>query len=740
MRSPSLTVAALAAAGLAAALPAAAAEPPALEEIVVTAQKREQSSEDLGMALSVLDRSALTEQRILGLADVSRLVPSLDVFRGNGSNNPTITLRGIGTTNPWVNNNPSVAAHADGVYLPMSAYLTFPLFDLERVEVLKGPQIGLYGRNSTAGAINFVSRRPGPEPSAYVDGSYGNYDALDLQAAVGGPLGERVQGRIAALYQSGGGYMDRPGTVGSTAGFSRAPGVVPGVPAVEAQDDYGDKDVLALRGSLTFAPRDDFDVFFSVHYAQDDSEIIGSTSVNGDALGLFMPPSDDAFKDYDNARLENDSEQLGGVLELTWQLGDYQLVSVTGMETLERAYDIGDMVPLRLAEASFDEDLESFYQELRVDYQPSEDFRWLGGVSYTKDEIDYARVLTAYDFLLGALGTAFVQEDESYAAFTQVEWRFDPAWQVTGSLRYTDEQKKYDGGSFDIDPFGVSLIGVGFPNVVPDGLFDSRTYDDDDLSGRVALQWEPTDRSLYYVSVARAFKSGGFDGSGITEPASFTPFGAETLWAYEVGAKRRLLDERLFVAGSAFYYDYSDKQVLSLQDLGGGIVEAIIQNAAESEIYGLDLELDWLVLPSLTFSLRGTWLDSEVTAWDSADPAEIAARVGAELPGTPELAFTAGIDWQRPLGDRSLGVRAWATYTDEAYRDIENTAELLSDDYAIANVRLSLADPGGWEVYLFAENLFDEEYVTSRRSLVGMLGEYHGPPRTWGIGLRYEVR
>src|SRR5690606_25929054 len=389
MRSPSLTVAALAAAGLAAALPAAAAEPPALEEIVVTAQKREQSSEDLGMALSVLDRSALTEQRILGLADVSRLVPSLDVFRGNGSNNPTITLRGIGTTNPWVNNNPSVAAHADGVYLPMSAYLTFPLFDLERVEVLKGPQIGLYGRNSTAGAINFVSRRPGPEPSAYVDGSYGNYDALDLQAAVGGPLGERLQGRIAALYQSGGGYMDRPGTVGSTAGFSRAPGVVPGVPAVEAQDDYGDKDVLALRGSLAFAPRDDFDVFFSVHYAQDDSEIIGSTSVNGDALGLFMPPSDDAFKDYDNARLENDSEQLGGVLELTWQLGDYQLVSVTGMETLERAYDIGDMVPLRLAEASFDEDLESFYQELRVAYQPSEDFRWLGGVSYTKDEIDY---------------------------------------------------------------------------------------------------------------------------------------------------------------------------------------------------------------------------------------------------------------------------------------------------------------------------------------------------------------
>ncbi|HEX7035376.1 MAG TPA: TonB-dependent receptor [Pseudomonadales bacterium] len=739
MRTASVSFATLAAAVLA-AMSAPAADAAALEEIVVTAQKREQSSEDVGMALSVLDQSALAEQRVAGLDDISRLVPSLDVFHGNGSNNPTITLRGIGTTNPWVNNNPSVAAHADGVYLPMSAYLTFPLFDLERIEVLKGPQIGLYGRNSTAGAINFVSRRPSAEPSAYIDGSYGNYDALNLQAAAGGALGDRVQGRIAALYQQGGGYMDRPGTIGSTAGFSRVPGVVPGVPEVDEEDDYGDRDVLALRGALVFAPRDDFDALLSVHYAKDESEIIGSTSVNGDALGVFTPPNDDAFVDYDNADLENDSEQIGGVLELNWQLGDYQLVSVTGVETLERSYDIGDMVPLRLAEASFDEDLESFYQELRVDYQPGPDFRWLAGVSYTKDEIDYARVLTAYDFLLGALGTAFEQEDESYAAFTQVEWRFDPAWQITASLRYTDEEKKYDGGSFDIDPFGVSRIGVGFPNVVPDGLFDRRTYDDDDLSGRLALQWEPTDRSLYYVSAARAFKSGGFDGSGITEPASFTPFGAEKVWAYEAGTKLRLLDDRLFFAGSVFYYDYSDQQVLSLQDLGGGIVEAIIQNAAESEVYGLDVELDWLVLPSLTFTLRGTWLDSEVTGWDSADPAEAEAREGNELPGTPELALTAGVTWEQPVGARTLGVRVWGTYTDEAFRDIENTEELLSDDYAIANARISLADPAGWEVYLFAENLFDEEYVTSRRSLVGMLGEYHGPPRTWGAGLRYELR
>ncbi|MFW6093520.1 MAG: TonB-dependent receptor [Pseudomonadota bacterium] len=719
---------------------AAAAAPQPLEEIVVTAQKREQSLEDVGLAISVLDEAALTEQRIQTLDDVGRVVPSLDIFRGNGSNNPTITLRGIGTTNPWVNNNPSIAAHADGVYLPMSSYLTFPIFDLERIEVLKGPQIGLYGRNATAGAINFVSRRPGVEPSGYVDASYGSYDAVDVEAAAGGALNDALQGRLAGIYQRGGGYMDRPGTVGSTAGFTRVPGVVPGVAAEPSRDDYGDRDVLALRGSLAFTPRDDFDALLSVHYGEDDSEVVGSTNVNGDALGLFQPPDDDPHTDYDNMAPFTDSEQLGGVLEMNWHLGDYRLTSVTGLETLERRYNIGDFVPLRVAEAGFDEDLESFSQELRVDYQPGPDFRWLAGATYTEDDIDYARTLLAYDLLLGALGTAFEQEDESVAVFTQAEWRFDPAWQVTASLRYTDEEKDYDGGSFDVDPFGVSAIGVAFPNVVPDGLFDRRSYDDDDVSGRLGVQWEPDDASLWYANVSRAFKSGGFDGSGITEPASFAPFGAETVWAYEAGTKLRLLQERLFLSGSAFFYDYDEKQVLALQDLGTGIVEAVIQNAAGSEVYGLDAELDYRVTPSLGLSFSGTWLDSEVTDWDSADPAEAAARTGNELPGTPELTMTVAADWQTAIGrSRTLGVRVWGTYTDEAYRDIENADALRSDDYALANARVSVSDPAGWSVYAYAENLFDEEYVTSRRSLLGMLGEYHGPPRTLGVGLRYEM-
>lgn len=712
-----------------------------MEEIIVTATRREQRSEDLGLSLAVLSADALDQRRIQGLEGLRQAVPSLDVFRGNGSNNPTITLRGIGTTNPWVNNNPSIAAHMDGFYLPMSTYLNFPMFDLERVEVLKGPQVGLYGRNSTGGAINLVSRRPTSQFEGYVDASYGSYEMADLQGAISGSLGDRLRGRLAGIVQDGGGYMDRPGTAGSTAGFSRIPGLIPGVAAVSDKDDYGDRDVVALRGSLEFIRAGDFDAFLTVHYGRDESEIVGSTNVNGDVLGVFQPPDDDPHMDYDNVEPFTDSKQRGAVLELNWYRGPYRITSITGYEALERDYGIGDFVPLRIAEPTFNEDIDSFGQEVRVDYQREDGVRWLAGVSYSRDNIDYSRPLLGYDFLLGTLGTAFDQEDKAFAAFGHLEMPINAEWSWEGSLRYTEEDKEFDGGSFPIDPFGVSAVGVAFPNVVPDGLFGNPEYDDDDVSGKLAVNWEPNDRILWYASAGRSFKSGGFDGSGVTVPAAFDPFGAETVWAYELGSKYRSMNGRLFVGGSAFYYDYEDKQVLALMDLGGGVTEAVIQNAATSEVYGLDLEIRGLITDNLDAALNLTVMESEVTDWESADPAEIADREGNDLPGTPDTMLTASINWERPLANGwTLDTSLWGTYVSSAFRDIQNSRLLESDDYGIVNARIEALNPGGaWKLYVFAENLLDKEYVTSVRSLVGMRGEYHGRPRTVGVGLRYEV-
>lgn len=732
------TAAALAAGQVAAQTPSAAEEDEGIFEVVVTAQRMEQRALDVGITMNVFDKTVLETRRMDSVQDLAQLTPGFDVFEGNGTNNPTITLRGVGTTNPFLNNNPSIALYADEVYLPFSSFLSLPFFDVERIEVLKGPQVALYGRNATAGAVNVISSQPTRELTGYADVSYASYDLVEARAAISGPLGENLQGRLAALVQEGGGYMERAGTIGSTAGFSRAP-AIPGVPSVPGAKDYGDKDVYAVRGSLSWQPAERVDVKLTAHYGEDRSELIGSTNINGDRVGVFVPPQNKAFVDYDNVAPATDTEQYGSTLQMDFELENLTITSISGYNKITRSYSIGDFVPVRVAEASFDETVRSLSQEIRASYTGSDSLRLMLGASYNDDKVDYARVLTSYDFLLGALGTIFVEKDRAWAVYADGELALRPNWILGAGLRYTAEDKEFSGGSFDIDPFGLSRIQLAFPGLQPSGqLFGSPSYDEDDLSGGVSLKWKPQEDFLVYGSINRGFKSGGFDGSGVTVPSAFEPYGSETVWAYEIGVKSSIFDGLDFSA-AAFFYDYSDKQVLALLDVGGGVTEAVIQNAAEAEVKGIEAELRWRLLRGLTLSINGTLLDSEITRFESADPTEVAARVGNSLPGTPESQFTVALDYSSSIGSLVLDASLWANNVEGSFRDIENTAALKSQERFLVNARITLSDPGaGWSGYLFAENLFDKEYVTSVRSLVEMLGRYYGPPRIVGVGLRYD--
>lgn len=706
--------------------------------IVVTAQRREQALQDVGVSLSVLGSEQLADQKIVEIADVAATLPGFDLARGNGSNNPTMTVRGVGTTNPWINNNPSVAAYVDDAYMPFSPFLSFPIFDIERVELLKGPQVALYGRNATAGALNIITARPESEFGGYVDVSYNEHDLVEARGAVTGPLGPTINLRLAGIVAQGGGYIDRPGTADTTAGFSPVPGVVPDVPLVPAREGYGDKSIYAVRGSLEWFAGDRVEVFLTGHYGQDNSEIIGSTAVTPDRLGRFTPPATRRpFVDYDNVEPMMDSEQYGGVLRVDVDLDAFTVSSITGYEHIDRAFTIGDFVPTRIAEPVFDESISTLSQELRLTHEGADTF-FLAGASYGEETIDYRRDLIAYDLLRGTLSTRFTEKDRSFAVFGQAEWEFIPGWTVIGGLRHTSEDKDYSGGSIELDPFGVSIVKAVYPNTAGDGIFGSPQYEDTDISGSLALNWKPAQDVLLYASVSEGYKSGGFDGSGITEPGSFTPYGAENIRAYEAGAK--FFADRVQLSGAFFYYDYTDKQVLALVDLGSGIPEAIIQNAAASTIYGVDLDIGVDLTDALRFSLNGLIVSSEVTDWQSSDPTEAASRIGNDLPGTPEASINARLDWSHDIApDWELELSAWTSYSDGAYRDIENTPDLRSDDRFLTNARIALGRiEGGPQFYVVGKNLFNETYVTSVRSLVGMLGEYYGEPRTITFGVRYD--
>jgi iron complex outermembrane receptor protein len=708
------------------------------EPIVVTAQRREQAIQDVGLSLSVLGSEQLANEKIVEIADVAATLPGFDLARGNGSNNPTMTVRGVGTTNPWINNNPSVAAYVDDAYMPFSPFLSFPIFDIERVELLKGPQVALYGRNATAGALNIITARPKSQFGGYVDVSYNEHDLIEARGAVTGPISPDANVRLAGIVAQGGGYIDRPGTANTTAGFSPVPGVVPGVPLVPAREGYGDKDIYAVRGSAEWFASDQVEVFVTGHYGRDKSQIIGSTAVTPDRLRRFTPPATRRpFVDYDNAEPRMDSEQYGGVFRVDVDLAAFKLTSVTGYEHIDRSFTIGDFVPTRIAEPVFDENISAFNQELRLTHEGADTFLMVGA-SYGKETIDYRRDLLAYDLLRGTLSTEFTEKDRSFAVFGQAEWEFAPELTLIGGLRHTTEDKSYSGGSIELDPFGVSIVKAVYPNTAGDGLFGNPEYHDTDISGSLALNWKPSREVLVYASASKGFKSGGFDGSGITEPSSFTPYGAENIRAYELGAK--FFGDPIQLSGAFFYYDYTDKQVLALVDLGSGITEAIIQNAAGSTIYGMDLDLSIRLSDALRFSLNGLIVSSEVTDWQSVDPAEVASRIGNELPGTPQASLNARLDWSHDISnDWQLELSTWTSYSDGAYRDIENTRNLRSDDRFLANARIELGRiDGGPQFYLLGKNLFNETYVTSVRSLVGMLGEYYGEPRTITAGIRYD--
>ncbi|MEC9358487.1 MAG: TonB-dependent receptor [Pseudomonadota bacterium] len=708
-----------------------------LENVVVTAQRRDQSVEDVGLSISVLDQELLDALHIDTFDRLADFTPGLQVSPGIGSGNPVFTIRGIGSTIIWSNNNPSVAVHVDEIYHASSAYMSFPLFDIERIEVLKGPQGTLYGRNSTAGAVNIVTATPSAETGFQANAEYGSDDAFEYRQSITGALSSQLNGRLAIYTRQGGGHQDSRGPNGISEGYSPDPGTVPAIPPLDRDPNYGDLDQLAFRASLAWTPSTWLDADLSVHGARDQSEVPIDKLRNMDALG-FVPPSDDPYTVYGNRENDSRSNQQGGVLRVNALFDELRLSSVTGYEAVDRYFVQEDGSPYRITDGDFYEDLSSLTQELRLASASDGAHFWLLGAFASRDRIDFDKDINILDVLKTVIDTGFVEDDESWALFAHDEWRFAPLWKLTTGLRYTDETKRYRGGTRDRDPWGVSNAAA----ILPQTIDVDREYSDSQTTGRLALDYAPREGLLLYASASLGFKSGGFDGSLITSESATLPYDAEKLRAYEAGIKRTLLDRRLFLALSAFYYDYSDKQVQATIDIGGGVTESIIQNAAASEAYGGELELRWTPSAALEITLGTSLLSTEITDWDSASPEEAAARIGNELPNAPEWTANAALDHRVPVGASLIGfANLNVSHTDGSFREVANNPDLASEDVTLFGARIGMAPINErWSLYLWGRNLTDEEYRTySRRPLGAMITDQYGLPRMVGLGasLRY---
>jgi len=606
-----------------------------LEEVTVTAQKREQSLQDVGIAITAFTGERLQDMGIDSVSEMQYFTPNLRVV-------PTITgvpqysIRGVGeSTDTSALSSSPVALHINEVAQPYPVAISNLLFDLERVEVLRGPQGDLFGLNSTAGTINWVTNKASQEFSSRIMGEIGNYERWKAEGYLNGGLTDSISARLAFSHNDRReGWQVNEATGEKLGKFKKS----------------------GIRLSFNFAPSDTFDADLEFHYSQEDSDGIGMRNVANfvgldpvptllglDDFLLFAAPSarynGTGWTSYTRgAELEEiglvntdlfapgtrpfiDREGYGGSLVMNWDMDVFTLTSVTGYENFEREeLNDSDGDEIQDSNQYFTSDLKMWSQELRI-AASSDSVNWLAGANIASDELEQKTLFVQpenIDFP-GVGGQNPIQDRDIWAVFGHADWRFAEQWELVAGLRYTSETRKQKdittfkmGQPLDIvellsggvfapdynDPFarGTALTDADFSCFVIDapcgpGFVLDKEVDFKEWSGKLGVNYFVNDAWMLYGSFARGFKSGGFLDTAASSSASFVNSEAEFLNAYEFGAKGDFAGGRARLNAALFYYDYKDQQIADfVVDPLFGPLGALV-NAPKSEVYGGEVEL-----------------------------------------------------------------------------------------------------------------------------------------------------
>jgi len=712
-----------------------------LGEVIVTAQKRRESSTDVGMAITALSGDALAAQRVGQIMDLSGFVPNLDIKEQVPGATPVITIRGVGLNDFGAANSPSAGVYIDQVYVASIAMMTFDFYDLERIEVLKGPQGTLYGRNSTAGAINIITRKPQQSFEAYTRLGYGNYDTIDAEGAVNVPLSDSAAVRVSARsIQQGDGYWTS----------RRLPG-----------DTIGERDVVMGRAQLSLAPNDALDMNLKVDALRSRSEMgqpefFGTVDPNTggpcapilaghidnsqctDLLG-YTDVDGDPYKGDWTRNAVYDQDNLSATLTIDAHLGEMTLTSVSGYVDFDRKFDIDvDATPARELDFLESDDIKQYSQELRL-AGASGPSTWILGAFYSHDEVVTGIPGHHDDLLLTQTMVDADQNTDSAAAFANSDWKLAEHLTLVTGLRYTWEERQYVGGTTDLNPYGASCLlsptcTPGFVGPAVLTHVDS-TIDDRNWSWRVGLEYQPQSGRLFYATVSRGNKSGGFFSGISTTNLQLEPFLPEELTAYEVGFKASFAD--VYLGASAFHYDYNDIQTFIAVDVGPFIIQRL-GNVSEARVDGIDVEAMWQPVQALTLQANVGWLDTELGSFDTLTGV---VPKGNELPNSPRLTAGVAARYEIGLGARLGGmIEVDANYSDSVFKDAINDPVIAADSYTIVNARLALFnDAHAWEVALWGRNLGDESYVVQGLNTgLGAGNRNYNAPRTYGVAFTYR--
>ena len=774
----------------------------ALEEIVVTAQRRAESINDVGMSIQAIDAESLEALRVTSVRDLTTIVPSFTVSQSY-QGVPTYTLRGIGFNTINLSATSTVGTYVDEVAYAYPIMNTGPLMDLERVEVLKGPQGTLYGRNTTAGLINFITAKPTDDFQAGATAEVGNYETYNINGFISGPLTETISARLALSSQnSGEGWQE----------------------SNSRSERLGEIKKNGARLSLAFDPGENTHIDFSATYWRNETDTVAGQGIGFtpataaspfNAPGLVNYVAGNQPREATNADwapeavrganigtglgfqgpLREDNPFTGLKLRLDQNLAEtVRLVSLTSYNDFERdALSDWSGVPYEILLQHTTGTIESIAEDVHIE-GGDDSMHWLVGGYYANDKIvDGNRTLLGQNAnvtLIRTVGQPLLAtpfnccgytstdlsqafrsyedighiETNTWSVFANGDWRLNEALRLNAGVRYTEDEQKYHGCSRDfngnmlpnvnvvnralyLQTYGVfaAPISQGQCNTFDPttGTFGEvrSTLDEDNLAWRVSLDWNVADQTLMYLSASRGAKAGTTPINAANLARQNAPVKQELLTAYELGLKSTLAQNRVQLNLSGFFYDYQDKQISTY--FADPIYTALarLDNVPKSAAYGVEGELTWSPSRSLTLAASALWLHTEIQDYIGTNAAGQPQNFdGAEFIYSPEFQGSLSVIFDHEITDAlGLQVTLNTRYQSESNTIFEDLPLYALPSYGLVNASIGLhGRDDRWSVTLWGRNLADEYSWSAVASNANVVVRFPNPPLTYGATLGFK--
>ncbi|HKY80673.1 MAG TPA: TonB-dependent receptor [Sphingobium sp.] len=732
--------------------PSSASPQGSLEDIVVTAQKRSESINKVGMSINAASSEQLVKLGVTDISQLAKIVPGF-AYNVTAFGLPVYTIRGVGYQESSLAAGPAVSVYVNEVPLPYAAQTLGATLDLERVEVLKGPQGTLFGSNATGGAINYIAAQPTDRLSFGVRGSYGRFNTTDLAGFVSGPLTSTLSARLALRSVQSNDWQKS---------YSRS-------------DTNGSQNQLFGRLLLNWQPTDSLKIGLNLNAWRDRSDtqapqLIGKISALGvpallapEFVAFPLAPERARAADWDPDRsFRNNNRSYQAALRIDYDLSDdITLTALSSYQKYKRFQPVDvDGTPFDLFYLENSGHIETFFEELRLAGKIADRGNWLIGANYQHDDVfdntDVSITRASQRVISSGVVNRNTQKMKTYAAYANVDYEILDGLKLLGGLRYTKADRSYVGCSLDPGDGSFSAaVNAILPRAnpaVPGGCIStnssgefgliSDTLNQHNISWRAGVNYEPQPGTLLYANVSKGYKAGSFPNLTVLLPEQVRPVTQESLLAYEVGFKAALFDRSLQLNGAAFYYDYTNKQVRGVTEIPPiGTLETLV-NIPKSHVVGFELSANWRPFDGLTIAPSITLTKSKIKGpFINGTSASTTVDFGGQpFPYTPKWSGNTDAEYRWNVNsDLTAFVGGNVSYQTSTNGSVGQPELFRLRGYALLDLRAGISGPNDrWTASIWGRNVTNVYYWTAATRGSDAAVRYAGMPVTYGVSFNFR--